>query len=268
VVRTDLTCPARIAEALTLRPSAVIVESVLNGPTCDIPVIEPLLESGVPVILDNSVVSHGLSGAFLTGRSPVLVVESGSKYLCRQASSGVIYGWGESGHAARLVARKVGQQLQGRALHRMRIGEIVHCGHRVAAQAARAEEFATTLRAELPAALVSTAATGAAERDDALAGLVHAGRGGCLLFVSLGESDVDGDELYQSVVAEWAAATGQPVRAGFGWTTTAGRSYGRDALNTSAGRSFIRMSIGLESPERQRELALTFAKVAGHRMGV
>ena len=262
VERTDLTNREQIRAVLSSGLTAVLIESVLNGPTCDIPLLEPLLAAGIPVILDNSVLSHGLPGSLSADQpSPVLVVESGSKYLSRQASSGVIYGWGELGRQARLTARRVGQQLQGRALHRLRAGEIVHCRHRLAVHAAHLRTFAETLRTELPALQISTAATGTVSRSDVLAQLVSAGANGCLLFVTVPEADEVGDYVHRAIVSEWATVTGHPVRAGFGWTTTAGRSYGRDPLNTDAGRSFIRLSIGLEQSETQRELAMSFAKI-------
>lgn len=263
VRRADLTDRHAVRRALADSPDAVLVEPVLNGPSCDVPILEPLLAAGVPIVVDNSVLGHALSGALLSPHGQrVLVAESGSKYLCRQASSGMLYGWGDLITAARLTARRTGQQLQGRALHRLRTGEIWQCAARLALHASRAGVFRGVLTDQAPWLRVSDATTGAADRDDLLARHIRGGARGCLSFVSCPVDEHEAEQVHRTVVQRWCASHGARVRAGFGWTATTGRAYGADALNTDAGRSFIRVSVGLEPEEEVRALAAGFVAAA------
>lgn len=263
VLRADLTDPTAINRALAERPTAALVEPALNGPGCDVPILDPLLAAGCPLVVDNSVLGHALPGALLSGySSPVLVVESGSKYLSRQASSGVIYGWGEPAAQARLTARRTGQQLQGRALNRLRTGEIAHCADRLALHAEHAKVFREELALRAPRLTVSDAASGLGGRNDLLARHITNGNRGCLLFVILPIAGAEAEQAHRDAVAGWRPPNETRVRAGFGWTDTTAKAYGADPLNSAAGLCFVRLSIGLEPEETIRELATSFAAAA------
>src|SRR5205823_4856835 len=106
------------------RPAAVLVETVLNGPGCDLARLDRLHAAGLPLVADNSTLGPavplallrgvpGVSGGRASTAVPVLVFESAAKYLTRQASAGVLYGWGVAAREARLTARRTGQQLTG-----------------------------------------------------------------------------------------------------------------------------------------------------------
>lgn len=262
IVRADLSDPAEVSAALAATPAAVLAETVLNGPSCDLPRLDLLLAAGCPVVLDNSTLSHAVP-APTVGTGPLLVVESGSKYLSRLASSGVVYGWGAPAEAVRLTARRTGQQLQGRAVHRLRAGEIALCAARLALHAAGARTFRDELAGRLPGVSITDAGTGAAGRTDPLARWVAGGAHGCLLFVRLPVAAERAETAHRECVARWQAT--EPVarvRAGFGWTRTTARSYGRDPLNTALGQAFVRVSVGVEPAPEIRELARSFARAA------
>lgn len=250
------------------KPTVVIVETALNGPRCDVPVLEPLLASGVPLIIDNSAIGHSLSWPDLTevATGDTIVVESATKYLTRSASAGVLYGTGSWIAEARLCARRVGQQLQGRALHHLRAGEIQLCRQRALLQGHRARQFERQLRECLPGAVVTSAASGAAGRGDSLARLI-AGSRGCMVFVRLGDQRT-AERRHRTCVARWSAecSAAPRVRAGFGWTETSGRSYGADPLNTKSGESFIRISVGCEPESEIERIAGVFCKHATEAM--
>jgi Cys/Met metabolism PLP-dependent enzyme len=248
------------------RPAAVIAETALNGPRCDILVLEPLLASGVPLLIDNSAIGHALSWEHLTASAAgeVIVAESATKFLTRSASAGVLYGSGSWIGAARLCARRVGQQLQGRALHHLRPGEICCCRRRALLHAARARQLESELRGSGIDMVVTSAATAAAGRQDRLARLVAGGASGCLVFVRLGGDQATAGRRHRSCVAGWAAQCSDlpRIRAGFGWTQTSGRAYGADPLNARDGEAFVRLSVGCEPRAEIERTARIFCKHA------
>jgi len=259
----------RDAEAVTAAiarhsPVLALAELALNGPRCDVPVLEPLRAAGIRTVLDCSALGHGTVPAELMAGPDTLYVESGMKYLTRAAGSGVVYGWGEWGEAARLCARRTGQQLQGRALHRIRPGEVAACRRRLALHSARRRRFVDTLERCWPDLVVTDARRAVAGRQDLLARAVERGADGCMAFVALPEgAAADPEAAHRALVAEWAGAWEEPrVRAGFGWTLTTGRAYGRDPLNTALGECFTRISVGIEPEQQIDDLAAHLAHVA------
>lgn len=266
-VLVDMRDAAAIGRALAAqRPAAIIVETALNGPRCDIPVLEPLLASGVPLLIDNSAIGHALSWGVLAAQAEgeVIVAESATKFLTRSASAGVLYGTGNWIGAARLCARRAGQQLQGRALHHLRPGEIGCCRRRTLLHAARATQLADQLRASGADLAVSSPATAAAGRRDRLARLISEGACGCLVFVRLGGDQDTAERRHRACIAGWAAECSAfpRVRAGFGWTETSGRAYGADPLNAKDGEAFIRLSVGCEPRAEIERIATIFCKHA------
>jgi cystathionine beta-lyase/cystathionine gamma-synthase len=250
VVRTDMTDRDALAAAARQRPDAALVETVVSGPSVDIPHLDVLIDSGVPVLLDNSAIGFALPGSILSAGGEVVIVESGTKYLCREASVGVVLGaaWAEE---ARATTRRTGVGLQGRGLHHVRPGEIAHVRDRLLIHTHRLSRFVERLRDESDALLtVTTALNGAEGRGDLLARLVHAGAGGCTAYVRYRRPPPDVETACRRGVAGWAAAIGgRRIRAGFGWTDTSARAYGADRLNTAAGHAFVRVSVGIEPEE-------------------
>jgi cystathionine beta-lyase/cystathionine gamma-synthase len=265
IVEVDLRDPDAVTAAVARHePVLALAELALNGTRCDVPVLEPLQAAGIRTILDSSALGHGVVPAELMAGPTTLYVESGMKYLSRAAGSGVIYGWGEWGQAARLCARRTGQQLQGRALHWLRPGEVAACRSRLALHSARRLRFVATLERCWPDLVITDARRTVAGRQDMMAAAVSRGADGCMAFVRLPDiGSADRELAHRAVVAEWAAAWDEPrVRAGFGWTLTSGRAYGRDALNTGLGESFTRFSVGIEPQEQIDDLAEHLAETA------
>ncbi|MEU4771524.1 PLP-dependent transferase [Micromonospora sp. NPDC023644] len=260
-VPVDLTDAATItASVATHQPDAILLETVLNGPACDIPALSTALSCGIPLVLDISTVGHGVpEGLRGSTTAPLIAVESGAKYLTRQASSGVLYGWSEAITAARLTARRTGQQLTGRALHRLRVGEILTSARRISLHAERTAQFVEVL-GSLPALTVTSAASVPAA-GDALREQLGKSAPGSLCYVRLPVAERDADQAHRECVSRWQELVGgRRIRAGFGWTATTARSYGRDALNTAAGQAFVRVSVGIEPAPVVRELATAFVR--------
>ncbi|MEU9096819.1 PLP-dependent transferase [Streptomyces sp. NPDC048361] len=269
-VHADLRDEGATRHAITShRPRLAVAELALNGPRCDIPVLEPLTESGMRLLLDFSALGHSVRPADLVEGADVVYIESGMKYLTRKTGVGVVYGEGAWMDDIRAGARRTGQQLQGRALHWIRGGEIRACAQRAALHGARRRLFVATLREHLPQAAVTDALSGAGARRDRLARAVQDGADGCMVFVCLTDpDDPRAETLHRDVIARWAAgfATDR-VRAGFGWTATTGRSYGRDALNTGLGECFIRISVGIEDEDGIVAQARGLARAARDVLG-
>jgi len=258
VARADLRDPDSIAAAIgTDPPVAALVEVALNGPGCDVPGLEALWDRGVITVVDTSALGSAVAGLTRHAPAETRFVESGTKYLTRQASVGVIYGW-KGAAAARRCARRTGVQLQGRALHQLRPAELTHVGRRLAIHADRLRRFVDVLSDRAPEASVRTAVDGAADRRDLLARTVADGAAGCMAFLRLPQvGGEDLEQVYRTIVARWARRVpgrGR-VRAGFGWSETTGRAYGRDALNASDGACFARFSVGIEPPDQVEDLA-------------
>lgn len=259
VTRIDLTDADAVESLVRSHPPAVaLLEVALNGPGCDVPVLEPLWRAGLTTVVDVSALGTAVAPLVPHAPADTIFVESGTKYLTRQASVGVIYGGGATVEVARSCARRTGIQLQGRALHQIRPAEIRHAPLRHALHADRLRRFAAVVTGALPDVTVRTATVGAAGRPDLLARTVADGAAGCMAFVQVGGLDSDREErAYREIVARWAATVpgDRRVRAGFGWTETTGRAYGRDALNTDEGNCFARFSVGVEPVHRVEELA-------------
>jgi Cys/Met metabolism PLP-dependent enzyme len=264
-VSVDMRDAGAVRQAIAAcRPGLALAEMALNGPRCDVPCLEPLLAARIRTIIDFSALGHGIDPSRLSTGPGILYVESGMKYLTRSAGVGVIYGWPDWIEAARACARRAGHQLQGRALHWLRHGEIAACRHRVRLHGDRRRRFVAALREAAPSLRVSDALTGAGERDDLAARAVRGGADGCMVFIRLPQvAGHDPEWTHRAVVARWASAfTTERVRAGFGWTVTAARAYGRDSLNTALGECFIRVSVGVEPEEEIAELACQLAHAA------
>lgn len=261
VVRTDMTDREAVAAAIRRRPDAALVETVVSGPSVDIPYLELLIDAEVPVVLDNSAVGFGLPGSILADFSRVVVVESGTKYMCRDASVGVVLGgaWAED---ARLMTRRTGIGLQGRGLHYVRPGEVARLRDRLVLHSHRLTRFVETLRDDSDGMLVvTTAVDGAGGRDDLLPRLIRDGARGCLAYLRYRRPPPDPEAAYRTGVARWAATSGgHRVRAGFGWTDTCTRAYGADRLNTVAGLAFVRVSVGIEPEEDVVSMASAMAR--------
>ncbi|WP_330334619.1 PLP-dependent transferase [Streptomyces sp. NBC_00536] len=269
-VRADLRdAPATRRVIAEHGPKLAVAELALNGPRCDVPVLEPLIESGMRLLLDFSALGHGVRPADLVEGADVVYVESGMKYLTRRTGAGVLYGQGAWMDDIRAGARRTGQQLQGRALHWIRRGEMHDCARRAALHSARRRLFVSVLRDRLPDLVVTDALSGAGERQDLLARAIRDGADGCMVFARLPDADAARAEtLHRDVVARWAAGfKTERVRAGFGWTATTGRSYGRDALNTDLGECFVRISVGIEDEEDIVEQARSLARAAQDVLG-
>jgi hypothetical protein len=148
-------------------------------------------------------------------------------------------------------------------LHRLRRGELTGCAERVALHGWNAALFRDEFAAWAPDAVVTDASSTAVTRPDPLARRVASGARGCLLFIRLPVSGARIEQAHRDCLARWASTTGLArVRAGFGWTRTTGRAYGRDPLNTRAGDVFIRISVGLEPAPAIVDLARSLGHAA------
>ncbi|WP_280457734.1 PLP-dependent transferase [Nocardia carnea] len=231
--------------------SAILLEYLENGPEQSRP-SESLWEVAckwkIPVIVDNSTLSLLVNDSPALHAPNVIVVESGAKYITRSASCGVIYASGLLGSRCRDTARKTGQQLQGRALHRIRYADIDNCRSRVLLHSKNAEIFAGCI-AGFANIRVSRPTT------PVLSGDSRFPHPGALLYLT----PVDGRtgsraSVCRKVVDKWGGQEAL-IRAGFGWNRTTARSYATDHLNNSEGAPYIRVSVGLERPHQIDRLA-------------
>ncbi|MGW0212196.1 hypothetical protein ACWDZ8_43120, partial [Streptomyces sp. NPDC003233] len=237
----------------------------------DVP--EALLAAGASfgpqtvVCVDNSLAGHGLRWPVwsrIFPRAEVVVVESVTKYLSSRCSAGVVYGAaGPDGRAERVrqYARAIGVNLQERAFNHLVHGELEHCALRVALHAGNAERFAgamdTSRWQSVQIAHARTPLTPAPGEPGA------DGRTGVLFCVppqALAESDA-----FPQVPGLWRGIARQEgvaldVRAGFGWSRTACRTYGADPLNQLDGRPFLRIAVGLETAAEIDVLATTLGE--------
>ncbi len=246
VVGCDATDPDSLTAAIAGGIDVALVETVVNGPCVEVPRLDILLAAEVPVVLDNSAVGWALPASLLADQD-LVVIESGTKYLCRQASIGVALGdaWVD---AIRAVTRQTGVALQGRALHHIRPGEVSRIRERLALHADRLERFVAVVCDLASEELQAISARDGAEgRLDPLSRVLATKARGSMVYLRFRHSASNDEDAYRKAVAQWnEAVSGHRIRAGFGWTETSARAYGRDRLNTSEGDAFIRISVGIE----------------------
>jgi Cys/Met metabolism PLP-dependent enzyme len=252
VVRTDFTDRAALAGAAAdPRVRVALVETALNGVPASVPYdLASVLDAGLPVIIDNSLLSHAarLFDVFPNGR--LLVIESAIKYLTSSCCAGVVYGRGADLVAVRDYARRVGQQLQERAFNHLHVGELTHAARRVARHGASQAAFRAALD-PAPWSWIHDVRDAAAGCADPLAETVQRVGPGSLLFARLRCDDDVVAINHRSVLAGWcdrARGEGIPLslRAGFGWPQTSARSYESTRLNQPDAPVYLRISVGLE----------------------
>lgn len=218
--------------------------------------LDKMLSQSARIVIDNSMFGPAVRWPALLGpHDRVLFIESTAKFLGRDLMGGIVYGSAAALAPVRLVARGTGQQLQAHAFHRLRPGEIA----------------AAPLRLELHERNVALLLEELADVRERLAlctplqsnfrSLVRP-HGGCVLFlrVRLAEDGEAGRaNHHRALLARWrelATARGHTlaVRAGYAWDATTARCYEGQNLKQSGVDDYIRISVGVESPPRVREL--------------
>jgi cystathionine beta-lyase/cystathionine gamma-synthase len=246
------------------RVRGLIVETAANGVPCE--VVGPLdrvLASGCAVVIDNSMLSHGVRWFELLPPGPVLVVESAIKYLTGTCTAGVVYGRHDMVEPARRYARRVGQQLQERAFNHLQVGELEEAAARVALHSRRAEQFRRALD---PGRwkVIDYAGLGLGCRDDDVAAALSASGPGAVLFLRLpGREDIVA-ERHRLLLRRWVERSpGVSIRAGFGWPRTSVRAYESTALNRADAPLYVRVSVGIEPEDVIAALAASLDSAAG-----
>ncbi len=243
-----------------VKPRLLLVEAAMNIPPCEIVSCLDGVPDGVPIVIDNSLFSHGVRWFDHVRQRNAVVVESAIKYMMGHASGGVLYGSHDRIGAARHYARNVGQQLQERAFNHLQAGEIATLREKVRLQGKRAALFASALEAG-DWARTSSPTTAASGRDDWPARAVREVDGGCLVFLELPEDLPDEKaELQRRILQAWRNELGRrgialSIRAGFGWDETSARCYESARLNQPNAPMYIRVSVGIEPPDQVATLA-------------
>ncbi|MFL5819826.1 MAG: hypothetical protein ACJ76S_03995 [Solirubrobacteraceae bacterium] len=226
-----------------------VVEPVTNDPTLRVHT-HALGEPASAVVIDNSLFSISLPWEVWSSRSssPLLVVESIPKFLCREANGGVIFGEEDLVAAVRDLSRRTGT-LMSRAASTAVLGASIElAADRVRQHAANAELFAEALARRRPDLEVRIPHQVARS-----AGLEGACSSLVFLIYPPGASVL---EQFEAWAGRAERLLGRPmVRHGYGWTKTYGRAYGPNKLNAPAGTEYIRFSVGLEPPDVLAELA-------------
>lgn len=269
VVRVDMTAAERVDDALRAHdPAAILVETSLNCPPCDAPVLtDALLGHRALLVVDNSLLSHAVPVHRLLDRNRVLVVESAIKYLTRTCMGGVVYGSGDAITAARCYARRIGVQLQERAFAGLQVAELLTARERVALHGRNNRAFVAALAGERWA-WVRTATSSIEGRRDPLARAVRTAGAGALVYACIGGAGAsDQAAVHRRLIAEWvrrARLRGLrlDVRAGFGWDETTVRAYESSALNQQDAPVYVRVSLGIEPEVICVELARLLNEVA------
>jgi hypothetical protein len=226
-----------------------VVEPVTNDPTLRVHT-DAIEEPAAAVVIDNSLFSVSLPWPVWAQRSPspLLVVESIPKFLCREANGGVIFGEEDMVEAVRDLSRRTGTLMSRGASTAVLDASIETAAERLRSHAAKAELFARALRARRPDLEVRIPHQVARS-----AGLEGACSSLVFLIYPPAASVMDDFEAWASRAEQML---GRPmVRHGYGWTQTYGRAYGRNKLNAPAGTEYIRFSVGLEPPDVLEELA-------------
>jgi cystathionine beta-lyase/cystathionine gamma-synthase len=257
IIRVDTTDESAVLEAVERhRVRAVLVETATNGMPCE--VVGPLnrvLATGCAVVIDNSMLSHGIRWFEFLPPGPVLVVESAIKYLTGTCTAGVVYGGFDMVEPARHYARRVGQQLQERAFNHLQVGELEEAAARVALHSRRAEEFRRLLDPRWWAAIEYAGARLGSRADDVAIALAASGPGAVLFLRLAGPDDVVAAR-HRLLVRRWAECSpGPSIRAGFGWPRTSVRAYESAALNRSDAPVYVRVSVGIEPEDVVAALA-------------
>jgi cystathionine beta-lyase/cystathionine gamma-synthase len=246
------------------RVRAVVVETAANGIPCD--VVAPLkrvLPTGCALVIDNSMLSHGVRWFELLPPGPVLVVESAIKYLSGTCTAGVVYGRLDMVEPARRYARRVGQQLQERAFNHLQVGELEEAAARVVLHSRRAELFRRALDPR-KWAVIDYAGAGLGSRADDVAVALSASGPGAVLFLRLPGPDDVVAARHRLLLRRWAKRSpGPSIRAGFGWPRTSVRAYESTALNRADAPLYVRVSVGLEPEDVVAELAGSLDAAAG-----
>ena len=263
LVRADLGTATSVGGA---GHAVVLAETVLNAPGCALPNVP---EGEHVVVVDATFTSWSFDYTDIcraVGSDKVVVVESGTKYLTRAASAGVVYATAELDEKVRAFARRTGQQLQGRALNALRRAEIAALRERMAVHDANLVAFCDAL-ADCGMTVTTGRSAAAAHPDTTFAPLITKAGGGALVFVTppAGTPAVDFDR----VLDDWRLAAGGAVgvRAGFGWDRTTGRSYRGSRLNQPDAPEYLRVSVGLEDEPTIAALASSLAAILRREVG-
>jgi len=267
IVRADLGLPGTDAHGDP--PSVVLAETVLNAPGCALPDLRPTRAPESVVVVDATFTSWSFDYADIcraVGSDNVIVVESGAKYVTRDASIGVVYAPTALDEQVRAFARRTGQQLQGRALNAVRRAEIATLRNRMAVHDANLVAFCDVL-ADSGMTITTGRSAAAARPGTTFAPLITKAGAGALVFVTApaGVPAVDFDR----VLDDWRLASGGAVavRAGFGWDRTTGRSYRSTRLNQPDAPEYLRVSVGLEDDRAVTGLASSLAAVLRRELG-
>ncbi len=266
VVRRDLCEPEALSRALEIEPSALLVESFLNGPELEpIPDLAPAMAAGLPLIVDNSVLGHAAHWLPPDASASALVIESGLKYLCQRCSSGVVYGGDKLG-AARATARRVGVQLQAAALHHLNAFELSAAEWRIKLHGSRRRLFRETL-AGGPWRWIRDCDIAAGAAAPGPARRLEESGGGALLFLCIDAPAAERARIHRDTVRSWMRACHSErlagaVQAGFGWDWCSLRSYENNYLNRADAGEFIRVSVGIGPDEQIVRIAALLNETA------
>ncbi|AEE44453.1 PLP-dependent transferase [Cellulomonas fimi] len=192
----------------------------------------------VLVVVDTSLFGPAIPLSRLTGLfDRVVAVQSGSKYLTTRVSAGVVAADAQLGPVLRERVRQTGIGLPEAAVRLLVPGELASARERFDVQARGAQVLA---RAVDPRDWVSCRQPQVRLGDEVVRAPV--------LFL---EPAPHTTPHVAAITDRWvrlAADDGGAlqVRAGFGWALTTCRAYGADQLNRPEGRSYVRVSVGLE----------------------
>jgi hypothetical protein len=249
VVRQEIHTAVQLEAAIaTEQPRAVLIEAFLNAPeTLPAPDLTTVLDRGIRIIMDNSVLGLGIDWFASRWPDQVLVIESGLKYLCHRCSSGVIYG-GSILESARRVARQTGAQLQSAALTHVMDFELQRAADRVLLHGLQRRKFRAAMQTG-PWAWIRDCDDAASAADPVVKSKLLSSGGGALLFARL---DVRGEclmEAHRMLISHWhraarAEGLAVAVQAGFGWDWISIRAYEAGPLNQKDGDLFVRVSVG------------------------
>lgn len=260
-ISADLTDARETARRLAEHePRAVLLETAVNCPPCDVPRSEPLLDGEHLLIVDNSLLSHGVPWFELVPPERLVVFESGIKYLTRGCGMGVVYAQRARLETLREYARATGQLLQEKAFAFVQRGELDSAARRVGIHGRNALHFVEQIDRSAWAS-VWCATISCADRTDALAQAVSLSGPGSVVYVSLDSPDERTVERrHREIATAWCAQAqtegiGLRIRAGFGWSHSSVRAYESSKLNQAYAPVYLRISLGLESTEEVAVLA-------------
>ncbi|HKP05009.1 MAG TPA: PLP-dependent transferase [Chthoniobacterales bacterium] len=258
-----------IAALQESKPRLVIIETVTNVPSVDVPENVPAwLEAAKQALflIDNSVQSHLTCWfSILPQHERLIILESGVKYLAHHCMAGILYGNRTTLERARNYARVAGQQLQEKAFNFINVAETEHLPEKLARHTQNVRLFHQTLQPyarcfSLMNVLDSTATHGAANTifDEGI---------GALLFVALPHDSGNANTAHRRLLDDWRQGAAQnglivQIRCGFGWNQTTARVYESGFLNQPDAPTYLRVSVGIEPQWIVRSLAETLGKTA------